>query len=332
MKKTTAAELPATLATLPTLDISTRGEVLASNVTAFRDAIHAALATVNRTPSTDEEFGRAVQDIENLKAAEKAIADAKARAIAGATPIQDLFAVLDDTAAEMRAARLDLDRTVAARKEQVKESIISEALDLIPLPPAAAARHAASAVRDAMKGRRTLDSMREATRAVALQYSSDISECDKLLAAFEAEHGPALIHDKDSLRLKRPVMLEPELARRIETHRNAVEQARLREQLAAERAERAKQEAAAAAAAAPAPARQADPEPPTAPAQRPAAVPPPATGRNAAADEWQSFRNFALQQLRPIADRSRTMTDTVNAGRAKAFGRAINEAWTLHMQ
>ena len=184
------------------LIIETRGEVIASNVDEFRELVRGALADINRELKTDEEFGQAELDVKALKGAEDAVKAAKEKALADAEQLNALFRALDETGEEIRAPRLELEKLIAKRKEEVKTELVTEALGRLDCAPRLRASVFGRSLQDAIKGKRTLDSMRKALDVTVTTHNAMIGQCRIAIDTFTWEHGKELVLDAEDLEVK----------------------------------------------------------------------------------------------------------------------------------
>jgi chromosome segregation ATPase len=308
------------------LTVETRGEVIASNVDEFREMVTAALATINRDPATDEEFGQAEIDVKGLKTAEQAVAEAKSKALEDAAEIRRLFDALDDTILEIREARLELERQIKAKKAEVRERIIDETLadlgDTLQMKPGGFRGEIESAI----KGKRTLESMIDETRGAAAIIVRRVNECRDLIEAFEHTNGRELTMDRDALELKIPDNLAAELRRRLELAQAEAEKRKLREQ-----AEKAKAEAEALKAKAAEAKSEVTEVTEVTEAAKPELPKPPKvealpTGPSAAG-EWAGFETAVIAAFGPLKEAKGRLKHPVNVARAKRFAVAVNAAW-----
>lgn len=321
----------------PILTIAVRGEVINSNAAEWLAFIRSRLAEINRSPKTDEDFGEAEQVVKALALAEDDIKAAKEKALADAESLHLLFTQLDNGKAEIAAARLELSRVITARKEEVKSEIIEEFLALYDIDPRDARRHFLSGLQSAIKGKRTLESMRTACRTYQTTTAANITQARAMIDRFEAEHGNTLTLDRRELELKSPELVEAELRRRFDAKRAAEEKARLENEAAEARAAEAKAKAEAEAAKTPAP---------TPPAMHgmlpPSDLPaPPKIGgilvgrppeESVAAEitveaEWEMFGALVRESFDPIRAARANLTHQSNQARAAAFAAAVGEAW-----
>lgn len=113
--------------TLPALAIEIRGQVVASNLPAFKQTALAAIRSVNRDLQTDQDFADAEKAVKWCAEVEDKINAAKQHALGQTASIDELLRTMDDISAEARRVRLDLDKLVTSRKQQLKESEVSKA-------------------------------------------------------------------------------------------------------------------------------------------------------------------------------------------------------------
>lgn len=260
--------------TLPALRIQVEGTVIASNLVAFRETALSTIRTVKRELSTDQDFADAELSVKWCRDVEAAVDEAKARALSQTASIEELFRALDDVSAEARRVRLDLEKLVKVRKEEVRTAIVVEA-------QRALAKHLATLSAEvepfsvagvpadfagAIKGKRSIDAMHDAVDAALAEAKVRADAAARVVRANVAYFNDAaagrgsLFPDAGRL-----VGMEPEAFREIVSGRIAKHEAE-----EAERKRRAAEEAARAAAVATAPASP----PPPAPAPQRAPAPP----------------------------------------------------------
>jgi len=244
--------------TLPALHIEVTGMVTASNLAEYKAHALAVFAGINRNLVTDSEFANAESTIKWCSDIETRVAAAKQHALSQTASIDELFNTLDDISAEARATRLELDKLVKSRKDSIRLEIVQSGRDALsehitalnkrigkPLMPSAPVDFAG-----AIKGKRTLESMRDAVATELARVKIAANEmADKitlnLRALNEAPELAFLFADVAVLALKDPEFVAMAIKNRIADHQ-AKEAARLE----AERArianeERIKAEAAA---------------------------------------------------------------------------------------
>lgn len=160
--------------TLPALRIEVTGNVTASNLAEFKETALAAIRSVNRTLTTDQDFADADKAIKWCGDVESRLQAAKEHALSQTASIDALFKAIDDIAAESKRVRLDLDKLVTRRKTEVKEEAVSrarKALDahIATLNAEIAPMRLPNVLADfagAIKGKRTVASMQDALDGV----------------------------------------------------------------------------------------------------------------------------------------------------------------------
>lgn len=113
--------------TLPALRIEVTGEVTASNLAEFKETALAAIRSVNRELRTDADFADAEKAVKWCGDVESRLKAAKEHALSQTASIDALFKAIDDISAEAKRVRLDLDKLVTRRKDEVKASAVSAA-------------------------------------------------------------------------------------------------------------------------------------------------------------------------------------------------------------
>lgn len=155
---------------LPALRIEVTGMVTASNLEQFKEHALSVFGRINRELTTDQQFADAEKTVKWCKDIEERLAAAKQHALSQTESIDALFRTIDEISAEARATRLELDKLVEARKKQIRIDIQNDGVgalakhieslnaEIQPLklvtPPVDFAA--------AMKGKRTIDSLRDA--------------------------------------------------------------------------------------------------------------------------------------------------------------------------
>ncbi|WP_424411181.1 hypothetical protein [Pasteurella sp. PK-2025] len=109
------------------LILSTESKVLACNIQDFKTQAEKFLSTITSTFETDEDFGKAKEEVKLLKEVEDRTREAIKNAQHG--DIQELIAQAEEIAEQFRQKRLFLDKTVKAREVEIKSGIVSKALD-----------------------------------------------------------------------------------------------------------------------------------------------------------------------------------------------------------
>lgn len=250
------AAVAAPIKDLPALDIQIIGNVVTSNLDAWKGVVIARIDGINTDLKTDQDFADAAETVKFLDDGEKRIDLVKKQAQAQASSIDEAFRAMDEIKATMRAKRLELDKLVTARKEAIKteqvmrgrHELAEYVVDLNarigkPYMPVIPVDFAA-----AIKGKRTVSSLIDAVDTLlankkieAEQIASRIEANMKTLRELAADHA-FLFSDTSVLVLKDTDAVEAIVKSRIAEHK-AAEEKRLaaeREKIAAE--ERAKLE------------------------------------------------------------------------------------------
>jgi hypothetical protein len=319
----TAAE-PINFETLPALTIVAKGEVVSSNVAAFRAKVKEWLSALNLEPKTDEEFGQAQLDIKGMKSAEDAIKAAHEATLAQAGTILAELKEMADGGEKIRQARLTLEKAVTTQTEKVKANLVAEALALYPVDARIAERHFKPGLIAAMKGKRTIESLRKALEIERMTRCKILADSRAIIERFIKAHGMTLVPDEDVLELNNPDVVEAELRRRFEAAKAEAERKRLAEEAANAKREMERLKA-----------EQAEanrPPAPPAPAQAPA-EPKPDAGfvapslAQAEREEWDAYRASVIEAFKPLKAMRAGLKYGKNQARAAGLAAAMNKAW-----
>ncbi|HDR0725935.1 TPA: hypothetical protein QBZ98_002296, partial [Pasteurella multocida] len=109
------------------LILSTESKVLACNIQDFKAQAEKFLSTITSTFETDQDFGKAKEEVKLLKEVEDRTREAIKNAHQG--DIQELIAQAEEIAEQFRQKRLFLDKTVKTREVEIKTEIVSKALN-----------------------------------------------------------------------------------------------------------------------------------------------------------------------------------------------------------
>lgn len=261
--------------TLPALRIEVTGAVSASNLDEFKAHALAVFQGIKRDPSTDDEFADAEKTVKWCADVEARLAAAKEHALSQTADIDKLFKAIDDISAEARRVRLDLDKAVKARKDQIRVEIVTEHQRALQehvdgLNAKLNARWVvvpAAPFGEAIKGKRTLASIREACGVVLAEAKITTNQQALRLAGnrgalvVEGRDWFSLFPDFATVGTKAPEDFEALAQLRINKHLEAERVAEAARQRAAEQAQAAIQQAAAPAPAPAAPVVKIEPAP-----------------------------------------------------------------------
>lgn len=252
--------------TLPALRIEVTGMVTASNLAEFKRTALTAIRSVNRTLETDQDFAGAEAGVKWCADVESRLGAAKQHALSQTASIDELFKAIDDISAEARTVRLDLEKLVKARKESIRDEIQAQAVQTLaaqvaeenkaidPRHSVTVPHEARARVATAMKGKKTVASLRNAAdtcRAqIAVELVAKINARKAALSVLADAKAAApelagLCHDERDLVDMQPDHLQLLLDNRLAKHR-AAEYARQeadRERIRAEERAKAEREA-----------------------------------------------------------------------------------------
>ena len=113
---------------LPALHIEIVGSVSSSNLPAFKARAVEVFRGIKTELQTDEDFASAEKTVKWCKDIETRLDDAKRDALAQTSSIDELFAAIDEIAAEARKTRLTLEKAVKTKKEEVKDGMVAAAI------------------------------------------------------------------------------------------------------------------------------------------------------------------------------------------------------------
>ncbi len=272
---------------LPTLRIELTGAVTESNLDEFKENAVAVFRGISTDLQTDQDFADAEETVKWCDDIEKRLDAAKDHALSQTESIDRLFRAIDEIRGEARAKRLELNKLVKARKEEIRAEIVqagiekvrdhygdlSSSLEASGMPPAflKPPPQLAADMGSAIKGKRSISSMRDAvddtvaSHKIAANETAERARANIAVLDEFSEHA-TLFPDRHDLCLhKGPDDLRNLAKARISEHEQREAE---RDKARAEQAERD-------AAAAKARAEQADaqvPAPATAPAPPPAAA------------------------------------------------------------
>lgn len=175
---------------LPALRIEVTGMVTASNLDAFKAHALEVFGNINTELKTDQDFANAEKTVKWCSEVEDKLKAAKEHALSQTESIDALFKAIDDIAAEARRKRLELDKLVKSRKDSIRTEIVMDSakalqdhIDQIDATLGGRIRmpkvHANFA--EAIKGKRTIDSLNEAAGAELARAKIEASRIGDLI-------------------------------------------------------------------------------------------------------------------------------------------------------
>jgi predicted phage-related endonuclease len=174
---------------LPALLLEITGDVRDTNLATYQQVVTERIRAINTDLQTDQDFADAAEMVKFLGDAEKEIEAAKSRALAQTQSIDELFRAVDSLKAEMRSKRLELNKLVEKRKESIRWEIIEDArraleqhvialiegMDSRAKGPGVPADFR-DAVIAAMKGKRTIQTLRDAAMQILADHKVALNE------------------------------------------------------------------------------------------------------------------------------------------------------------
>ncbi|MCD9096150.1 lambda-exonuclease family protein [Luteimonas fraxinea] len=173
--------------TLPALAIQVTGMVTASNLAEFKASALAVLDGINRDLQTDEDFANAEKTVKWCHGVEERLEATKQAVLGQTADIDAVFRTMDEVSAETRRIRLELDKLVKAEKDNRKNEIVQKGVTAVRAhydsinetlgehrfqPPQSLTLDVAAAIR----GKKSLTSMRDAVGAVVANLKIDASQ------------------------------------------------------------------------------------------------------------------------------------------------------------
>ncbi len=205
--------------TIAPIEVDVSGQIVSSNFAEVREAIEAGLGSIELTPKTDEEFGTAAGQVKGLKLIEKAIGDARDKALKNVGSVSDLLNDMLGTAEKLRSVRLTLEKAIAKRKEAIAGELVEKTVDSIAsagIERGLVERVYLERIRGALKGKRTAATIQKAAAGISLEVQGEIRRARENLEHFAKENGEDLIADRADLEVTNPEKLSSELRRRKE--------------------------------------------------------------------------------------------------------------------
>lgn len=201
---------------LPALRIELTGMVTASNLDQFTAQAVAVFDGIKTDLATDDDFANAEKTVGWCKDIEDRLDAAKQHALSQTASIDALFRAIDDIKERARAKRLTLEKLVKSRKDDIRSSILKDASEALT------AHHnklrdrlglssfpsAPPGFAEAMKGKRTIASLRDAVDTVLAHAKIAANEtADRMDANLKTLRGSAdasLFPDAETLATKEP--------------------------------------------------------------------------------------------------------------------------------
>jgi len=154
---------------LPLLQVQVKGEVVASNINAFKDSAFIVLDGIQTTLKTDQDFADASEVVKWCKTTEEKLKNAKANIINQTASIAEVLAVIEQIEKKTANKRLSLSKLIEAEKEARKieainkyRQIINDAYLSFEKETGAQPEKMPDNFANEIKGKRNLDSINDA--------------------------------------------------------------------------------------------------------------------------------------------------------------------------
>ncbi len=182
-EKATEKPLATLIEALPALTVRVEGKVVSSNLDGFRAAADAFLANIKTELATDQDFADAEKTVKFLKDGEDRLDLVEAQTLSQTSSIDELFRAIRHISAEMKQKRLELDKKVTRRKEEIRGEIVAGAQTELDKHVAALNVRLGTSwmprivggFSDAIKGKRTVASLKDAVSVALANAKIDAS-------------------------------------------------------------------------------------------------------------------------------------------------------------
>ena len=243
---------------LPAVSVRLDGKLaVVSNLPTFATALRAFIERIPAKPDTDQDFANAESACKALKRAEEALTAGEDAALGEMVDFEAMRRQVRDLKELARTTRLATEKLVIARKEQIRGEIVAGGIAALrehisalnAAMPAAYMPQVPADFAGAVKGKRTLDSLRGAVNDELARSKIEASNiANRIHVNVKALQASRLVvHDAAALVLKAPDDLAAIIANRLaaEQQRQDAERERIRreEQERADREAREKLEA-----------------------------------------------------------------------------------------
>lgn len=295
---------------MPLLVIEARGELVKSNFDTFSVAAREWIAGLNLTLRTDDDFEQASADSKKAKQIEGLLSETHKRTLESAVAVNAELEKLNRLSMEMRDVRLKLTKQIDTAKEELRKSMVEGSLSGIDCHKSQVGTFRPM-IEGALKGLKSIDSMREKAR-VAVKVANDaIARSKKVLDEFEDANGRTLTPDREKLEVTDHVALATELRRRLERASHEAELKRIKEEQKATREQEARAQAVPVQSPPPVSTSDLPFEKPYTPAEL----------------EWDRFSSFVLSAFEPLKQARAELKYAGNIERAAAFAQSVADAW-----
>lgn len=196
----TAAEA---IEALPALTVQIEGRVLRTNLPAFKEAADEFIAGINVDLQSDQDFANAEASVKFCSEAEKRLARVMEDAIGQTASIDDLFKTMTGIIDGLKAKRLQLEKLVKNRKDEIKTDAVRDGVDALMRHRDELNRKVggnwiqapyAAMLAPATKNKRTVETLRAAVDAAVAEAKIEMTQrAERMLANQQTLVGDA--HD-----------------------------------------------------------------------------------------------------------------------------------------
>ena len=180
---------------LPTLQVQVKGEVLASNINAYKETAFAVLDNIQTSLKTDQDFADASEVVKWCKTAEDKLKNAKTNIINQTASIAEVLTIIEQIEKKTANKRLTLSKLIETEKEARKielingyRQVINETYTAFQNQTGIAPIKTADNFANEIKNKRNLDTIndalfartREIVALVELQMSNVLNNLDYL--------------------------------------------------------------------------------------------------------------------------------------------------------
>lgn len=288
------------------LVIAVEGKVINSNFEAYKEYATSQIEGISFDLKTDEDFDRAELDAKGLKNLECRLTKAKADFLAQMDEVNQLLGSVDELGNLARETRLELEKLVKRRKTEVREAIIRDGIAALEVRT----REFSDMISEAIKGKSALSKMQDAVTAVVESINERIDANRVLFKKAASEHGDAVAYAQDAFVCLPVDVAVVEMERRIERHRAAIKESKLKAEAEKLRREAQPTESVI---------EQVGTLPPTKDVVSPAGL--------SQEQEWASFLGLTKAAFAPLKTARSQLRHGANVSRAQDFADALSVAW-----
>lgn len=227
----------APIAELPALTVELVGQVTSTNLAEWQGVVTTRIQAINTDLKTDQDFADAEQMVKFLESGEKTLELVKAQALSQTSTIDELFRAIDNIKAEMRTKRLELGRTVEAKKQSIRNEIEQEGQKALAAYVAEINERVGGYMPiiradffGAMKGKRSVATLRDAMgttlangKIEADRFAKMIEQNIEFAKPFQDEFGDTLFYDMKHIATKDPEAFAAIVKLRVADHRQKLE-------------------------------------------------------------------------------------------------------------